>query len=124
MINNPKIITDLTQLPPLSNPEQIYKRLGVTAEQISEFCQEWKITELALFGSVLRDDFNQESDVDFLYVSSSEAHWGWEVVTLIEQLEKLVGREVDFVSKEGIENSHNWIRRRNILGSAEVIYGT
>lgn len=115
---------NLTQLPPLRNSEQIYKRLGVSAEQISEFCQEWKIIELALFGSVLRNDFNEGSDIDFLYVSSSEAHWGWKVVTLIEQLEKLVGREVDFVSKESIVNSHNWIRRRNILGSAEVIYGT
>lgn len=124
MTNNPKIITDLTQLPPLSNSERIYKRLGVSAEQISEFCQQWKITELALFGSVLRDDFNEESDIDFLYVCSPDAHWGWEFVTLIEQLEKLVGREIDLVSKEGIVNSHNWIRRRNILGSAEILYGT
>lgn len=65
---------NLTQLPPLNNSEQIYKRLGVSAEQISEFCQQWKITELALFGSVLRDDFNEESDIDFLYVCSPDAH--------------------------------------------------
>lgn len=73
---------------------------------------------------MLTNDFNKESDIDFLYVSSSEAHWGWKIVTLIEQREKLVGREVDLVSKESIENSHNWIRRRNILGSAEMIDGT
>ncbi len=110
------------QLKPVTHPEQVYARLGVSAEKIAEFCQQWKISELALFGSVLRDDFNEDSDIDFLYVFSADAHWGLEFITMAEQLEELVGRDVDLVSKRAIETSHNWIRRRNILGNAEVLY--
>jgi predicted nucleotidyltransferase len=44
-------------------------------DQIATFCQKWKITELAVFGSVLRDDFRPESDVDFLVSFANDAHW-------------------------------------------------
>jgi uncharacterized protein len=115
--------TEQIQLKPLANPDLMYTRLGISTEQIAEFCRRWKISELALFGSVLRDDFNEESDIDFLYVFSPEANWGWDFITMGEQLEKLVGRNVDLVSKQGIKNSHNWIRQRNILDTAQIIHG-
>lgn len=103
----------------------IFQRIGCSFEQIQEFCQRWKITELAVFGSVLRDDFRPDSDVDFLVKFSPDIKIGlFELYEIEEQLTNLVGRPIDLVFKNSIEKSHNWIRRKNILDTAEVIYGT
>ena len=53
---------------------------------------------------------------------SPEAHWGWEIVDIKDELEALFDRKVDFMTKAAIEESHNWIRRKEILGSAELVY--
>ena len=92
-------------------------------DQIIEFCQRWKIIEFSLFGSVLRDDFRPDSDIDVLVTFAPDAKRG--LLTLAKmkyELEDLLGREVDLVSKHAIETSHNWIRRKEILGTAQVIY--
>lgn len=92
-------------------------------EKLVEFCQRWKVSELALFGSVLRGDFRPDSDIDILVNFSSDAKRG--LLTLAKmkyELEDLLGRKVDLVSKPAIETSHNWIRRNEILGTAQVIY--
>ena len=92
-------------------------------DQLTEFCQRWKVRELALFGSVLRDDFRPDSDVDILITFAPEAKRGVFVLAQMqEELETLFGREVDLVSKRAIERSQNWIRRQNILEFAQVIY--
>lgn len=50
-----------------ANPQAtIYSRLGITPHQLADFCQHWQIAELALFGSILRDDFTPSSDIDIL----------------------------------------------------------
>ncbi|HEY9700816.1 MAG TPA: nucleotidyltransferase family protein, partial [Allocoleopsis sp.] len=103
--------------------DKIYNRLTVSTEQIIDFCQTWRITELAIFGSILRDDFNLMSDIDLLVTFSPDADWGLlDLMNMIEILEKLFNRPVDLVSKKAIENSYNWIRRNHILANAEVIY--
>ena len=92
-------------------------------DKIAEFCQRWKINEFALFGSVLRNDFRPDSDIDILVTFAPDAKRG--LLTLAKmkyELEDLLGREVDLVSKRAIETSHNWIRRQEILGAAQVIY--
>jgi predicted nucleotidyltransferase len=92
-------------------------------DAIESFCQRWKIAELSVFGSILRDDFNVDSDVDFLYVLKPNIHW--KLVDLIgaeEELEKLLSRKVDLVNKSSVEQSHNWLRKQNILSSSQVIY--
>jgi uncharacterized protein len=87
------------------------------------FCQRWKISEFALFGSVLRDDFCPDSDVDVLVTFAPDAKRGLlALATMKYELEDLLGREVDLVSKPAIEVSHNWIRRNEILGTTQVIY--
>lgn len=105
--------------------ERIYQRLQVTPEQIMAFCQKWKIIELAVFGSVLRDDFrvagDDPSDIDLLYIFESGVTYGFEFFDIQEELEHLCGRKVDLVSKQGIANSRNWLRRKSILESAQVI---
>ncbi|MGB7250943.1 MAG: nucleotidyltransferase domain-containing protein [Phormidesmis sp.] len=105
---------------------ELYQRLDLTAAEISEFCRRWQIVELSLFGSVLRDDFrpteNQHSDVDLLYVSAPDARYGFKFFDMRAELSQLLSRPVDLVSKRGIENSRNFLRRQAILESAQVIY--
>jgi hypothetical protein len=90
---------------------------------LTEFCQKWKIQELSFFGSVLRDDFRPESDVDILVSFENDSAWGLlELVRMKRELKVLLGREVDLLTKKSIEQSHNWIRRQEILGTAQVVY--
>jgi uncharacterized protein len=97
--------------------------IRLSSDRITEFCQRWKISELALFGSVLRDDFRPDSDIDILVTFAPEANRGvFALATMQEELEAILGREVDLVSKRAIERSHNWIRRKNILEAAQIIY--
>jgi hypothetical protein len=101
-----------------------FKSLPVklSREAIEEFCRRWKITRLELFGSALRQDFGPDSDLDFLYTFTDDAHWGWEIVTIGDELTQIVGRPVDLVSRRAIERSRNRIRRESILNSARVLY--
>ena len=96
---------------------------GVDPKLADAFCARWKVAELALFGSILRDDFGPDSDVDVLVSFSPDAHWGlFDMVRMKEELERIVEREVHLVSKRGVESSRNYIRRREILNSAKVIH--
>ena len=91
--------------------------------QINEFCDRWKIRELALFGSVLRDDFRPDSDIDVLVTFCPNADWSLlDRVKMQQELGNILERKVDLVSKRAIERSHNWIRRREILETAKIIY--
>ena len=95
-----------------------------TEQQIQSFCRKWKIKELAFFGSAVRDDFDpRHSDVDVLYTFAPEARWGLKIVHAHKELERILGRKVDFVSKRAVENSYNHYRKKNILSAYKVIYG-
>jgi len=108
----------------MQNRQAIKAKIPIESEKIVEFCQRWKITELALFGSVLRDDFQPESsDVDVLVSFSQDAHWTlFDLVDIEEDLQSVFQRKVDLVSRRGIERSQNHLRRQAILNSAQVIY--
>jgi predicted nucleotidyltransferase len=111
---------------PSSQPD-LDQRLRLTPAAIAQFCEKWQIVELSLFGSILRDDFrptgDNPSDVDFLYVSAPEARYGFEFFDMQAELEQLLNRKVDLISKRGIEASRNPLRRKAILEAAQVIYG-
>ena len=99
-------------------------RHGITlpTEPVAEFCRRWN-RELAVFGSFLRDDFRPDSDLDFLYTFADDVPWTlFDLVAMDEQLAAIVGRPVNLVDRKSIEKSENWIRRREILGTAEAIY--
>lgn len=99
------------------------KELAVPKEKIADFCRRWKITEFALFGSVLRDDFRPDSDIDALVTFAPDARWSLlDHVEMQDELKTLFDRNVDLISRRGIERSRNSIRRKEILESAEVIY--
>jgi predicted nucleotidyltransferase len=101
------------------------KKLKIELPQqiISEFCQKWQISEMYLFGSVLREDFRPDSDIDILVSFQDSVSWGLlEFSRMKRELENLLGRKVDLLTKKSIEQSHNWIRQREILETAQVIY--
>lgn len=92
-------------------------------EKLADFCRRWLIKEVALFGSILRDDFKPESDVDFLVTFTPEARWGLlEHARMEQELAQLLGRKIDLITKRAVEQSRNWIRREEILSTAEVVY--
>lgn len=93
------------------------------AGMIAEFCRRWKIRELRLFGSVLREDSGPDSDVDLLVTFAPDAQWSLLDHALMEEvLSALLGRKVDRVRRRAVERSSNWIRRKAILESAELYY--
>ena len=98
-------------------------RIDLSVGELTGFCRRWKIVELALFGSVLRPDFRPDSDVDMLVTFAADAQWSlFDHVRMQDELSNLLKRSVDLVSRKGIEKSRNYIRRREILDSSEVIY--
>ena len=100
-----------------------YHGVDIPEEKLQAFCRKWKIREFALFGSVLRDDFGPESDVDCLVDFAPEADWTLlDVIRAEQELSELLGRPVDLVERPVVEKSENWIRRRRILQSARTIY--
>ena len=97
--------------------------IHISEAALSEFCSRWKIAELSLFGSVLRGEQRPDSDLDLLQRFTPDAQWSLlDHVRMQEELSALCGRKVDLVSRRAIERSDNWIRRRAILESAEVLY--
>lgn len=96
------------------------KNVATSKEEIREFCQRWEIIEFSLFGSVLRDDFNEQSDIDVLVVFADNAEIGlFEIAQIKIELEKLYGRPVDVIEKASLRNPY---RREEILKTAQVLY--
>lgn len=92
-------------------------------DEIATFCQRHHIQQLSLFGSVLRDDFRQDSDVDILAQFRQGVRYSLrDLVAMGDELEAIFGRKVDLIDYEAIKTSPNNIRRKSILGSAQVIY--
>jgi uncharacterized protein len=103
------------------NPEAV--RDLVPRASLAQFCKRWQITELAVFGSILRPDFRPDSDIDLLVTFAPGARWsGWDLVTVQDELGALFGRKVDLVERAAVERSENWIRRGHILTHAEPLY--
>lgn len=97
--------------------------VALDRSRIADFCRRWGVSELAVFGSAVRDDFGPDSDVDVLV--SPLAGTVWSLLQLSEmrdELSELTGRPVDLVVRRAVERSPNWIRRKEILESAETVY--
>ena len=97
-----------------------YHEIDIPDNRLTELCRKWKVKELSLFGSILRDDFSPSSDVDVLVSFEPTAPWSLlDLMEIKEQLEVLFGRSVDLVEKEALRNP--W-RKRRILSTYEVVY--
>lgn len=98
----------------------VEEKLRVSKETIAEFCRKWKIVEFALFGSVLRDDFRPDSDVDVLVDFDAQATPSlFDFVEIEDELHRLIGRPIDLVGKSGLRNP---FRRHEILRTRQVIF--
>ena len=101
----------------------VVEGIDIPSDKITAFCRHWQITRLALFGSVLRDDFGPDSDIDVLVKFDETAHPTlFDISRMEAELEAILGRKVDLVSQRGVERSRNHIRRKAILESAELVY--
>jgi len=97
-------------------------KIRIPRKKIADFCLRWKVTELSLFGSVLREDFRPDSDVDVLVTFSQEAQISlFDLVQMKIDLEKLFHRPVDVIEKDALENP---FRKREILRTAKVVYAS
>ena len=98
-------------------------QIDLPMDAIRAYCERWKITEFAVFGSVLRDDFRPDSDIDVLVTFAPDAHWSlFDFIEAEEELQEILGRDVDLVSRRAIERSLNYLRRKEILSTTQVIY--
>ena len=99
--------------------------LQISDDKIRLFCQRWKVSELAIFGSALHEDYPSGSDVDLLITFKPEAQWGlFDLVNMETELRTIFGREIDLVEKKAVANSENYIRRKGILDGAQIIFST
>jgi predicted nucleotidyltransferase len=99
------------------------QKVKISRKKIANFCRRWKVVEFSLFGSILREDFHPDSDVDVLVRFAPDAQISlFDLVDMQNELKDVFGREVDLVEKEAIQQSENYIRRKSILENAEVIY--
>jgi predicted nucleotidyltransferase len=97
-----------------------HARVPLPLDLIEAFCRRWRIDELALFGSVLRDDFSPDSDVDVLVTFSPDAQLSLlDFVMMKEGLQEILHRPVDLVSKGGLRNP---FRRHEILNTRQIVY--
>ena len=95
-------------------------KLPVPETKIRAFCRRWKVTEFALFGSILREDFRPDSDVDVLVSFVPDARWSlWDLTEMQQELEAIFGRSVDLVENGTLRNP---FRRQAILSTKQVVY--
>jgi predicted nucleotidyltransferase len=96
--------------------------IALPMEEIAAFCQRWRISEFALFGSVVHEGFRPDSDIDVLVTFAPEANPVPDRQKMREELEDLFGRPVDLTYRRVIERDPNYLLRKSILKSARVIY--
>jgi uncharacterized protein len=95
-------------------------KIHIPKAKIEAFCRRWKIKEFALFGSVLREDFRPDSDVDVLVSFEPDGGITFDNrVEMLDELAEIFGRQVDLVEKDAIRNP---FRRHDILTTKEVVY--
>jgi predicted nucleotidyltransferase len=96
--------------------------IAIPRRKIAAFCHRWKVVEMGLFGSALRDDFNTSSDVDVLVTFAADAQISvFDLAQMKFELEIVFGRPVDILEKDALRNP---FRKREILKTAKVIYAT
>lgn len=126
--NGRSTVTPTQREPTIAVSSQVmYDRLQTSPEAIAAFCEKWQIVELALFGSVLRDNFRAEgddpSDIDVLFtLADGTSQSLLKRVKIKDELEALFHRKVDLVDREEVTQSYNWIRRDHILSCDRTIY--
>ncbi|HET7738370.1 MAG TPA: nucleotidyltransferase domain-containing protein [Tepidiformaceae bacterium] len=104
-------------------PRDVWReRLQLSDAELLAFCDRWSIVEFAVFGSILREDWGPDSDIDVLVTFAEGVHWPWGGLASVEsELERLLGRPVDVGTRRSVEEVTNPDRRSEILGDAQVV---
>jgi predicted nucleotidyltransferase len=98
-------------------------KMLASPKKIESFCKRWKVTEFALFGSAVRDDFSPKSDIDALVSFAPQSEWSlFDHIQMKQELKELFGRDVDLITRRALEQSHNSLLRSEVLGTAKVLY--
>ena len=98
----------------------IYPQIEVPMDKIKDFCGKWKIKEFSFFGSVLRQDFHSDSDIDVLVSFEETVSWSlYDIVAMKDELQAIFGRDVDIVEKGAVRNP---FRRHSIMTRREILY--
>jgi uncharacterized protein len=101
-------------------PQMTSARIEIPVAEIAAICRKWRIEEMSVFGSALRDDFNEGSDIDLLVRFEKNAGWSlFDWMEIAEEFEAAFGRKVDLVAESGLRNP---FRRREILATREIVY--
>ncbi len=99
--------------------------IDLNSHAIHEFCRKWKIKELCIFGSILRDDYRPDSDIDLLADYEQDAEWDlFDHMEMEEDLGQIVGRSVDVLDRIGVETCRNRFLKSEILSSIEPIHAS
>ncbi len=102
---------------------RVESRVRIPEDEIAAFSKRWRVRELSLFGSALRKDFGPDSDIDILVTFHQNAEPSlFDLISMEEELKAIFGRDVDLITRKSVEQSRNYIRRHDILDSAQVIY--
>jgi predicted nucleotidyltransferase len=98
--------------------------IELPVRDLADICRRYDVTELAVFGSVLRDDFGDDSDIDFLAVfgDRTPVPWAVRLYEMERALSDLLGRHAEVADREAVEESDNYLRKAHILGTAETVY--
>ena len=97
-------------------------QIDIPRAEIEAFCKRHHIRRLALFGSVLRDDFGPESDVDVLVEFEPGHTPGWAIVEIEDELSELLGRQAHIQTFDSVEADRNYLRREHILKTMKIVY--
>ena len=95
-------------------------KIEIDEKLLIQIAQNFKVKEMYFFGSVLRDDFDEKSDIDILISFQNEVHYSiFELFELCEEFKTVLNRPVDLIEKESLRNPY---RRKEILKTARRIY--
>jgi uncharacterized protein len=98
-------------------------RIEIDRVALARLCDRWQVLRLEAFGSVLRDDFRPDSDIDLLVTFQPQVRWSlFDMVRMEREFGEALGRTVDLVERRAIEESRNHIRRESILRDLEILY--
>ena len=103
-----------------TNTSYLRSNITLPRDEIIALCERYQVQELSVFGSVLREEFGPQSDVDFLVVFENDDYGPWmgKLTALEDGLSELLGRKVDLVPKPMLK----WVIRDRVLAEAQPIY--
>ena len=97
--------------------------IAIDRAAIKAFCERHHVARLAVFGSVLRDDFHADSDVDVLVEFLPTNTWDLlDLAAMEHELAQILGRSVDIVTRNSLKQSRNQIFRNHVLANVRPIF--